>query len=84
MLDLTSNYAGIALRNPIVVGSSGLTNSAQKIEKLVAAGAGAVVLKSLFEEQIDALSKSMTSESDYPEAADYISGYVKANEINNR
>ena len=32
MLDLTSNYAGIALRNPIVVGSSGLTNSAQKIE----------------------------------------------------
>ena len=82
MLDLTSNYAGIALRNPIVVGSSGLTNSAQKIEKLVAAGAGAVVLKSLFEEQIDALSKSMTSESDYPEAADYISGYVKANEIN--
>ena len=82
MLDLTSNYAGIVLRNPIVVGSSGLTNSAQKIEKLVAAGAGAVVLKSLFEEQIDALSNSMTSESDYPEAADYISGYVKANEIN--
>lgn len=81
MLDLTSNYAGIALRNPIVVASSGLTNSVQKIEKLAAAGAGAVVLKSLFEEQIDALSHSMTTDSDYPEAADYISGYVKANEI---
>lgn len=81
MVDLTSNYAGITLHNPIVVASSGLTNSAKKIEELAAAGAGAVVLKSLFEEQIDSLSASMSQAGDYPEAADYISEYVKANEI---
>lgn len=81
MMDLTSNYAGITLRNPIVVASSGLTNSAKKIEEFVSAGAAAIVLKSLFEEQIDSLSLSLARSGDSPEAADYISSYVKANEI---
>lgn len=81
MIDLTSNYAGITLRNPIVIASSGLTNSAKKIEEFASAGAGAVVLKSLFEEQIDSLSASLSQAGDYPEAVDYISEYVKANEI---
>lgn len=80
-MNLIANYAGIALRNPIVVASSGLTNSVEKIKKLVDAGAAAVVLKSLFEEQIDALSNTMSHESDFPEAADYIAGYVKGHEI---
>jgi len=43
---------GLELKNPIIVGSSELTNKAKKIKKLADAGAGAVVLKSLFEEQI--------------------------------
>lgn len=46
------------------------------------AGAGAIVLKSLFEEQIEMQSDILMQDSDYPEAADYIRGYVKANQIN--
>ncbi|MDR1524471.1 MAG: diguanylate cyclase, partial [Tannerella sp.] len=43
----------MTLRNPLIVGSSGLTNSVKKNKGLEDAGAGAVVLKSLFEEQIE-------------------------------
>ncbi len=52
MADLTTKYLGLTLRNPIIVGSSGLSDSVEKILELERAGAGAVVLKSLFEEQI--------------------------------
>jgi dihydroorotate dehydrogenase (fumarate) len=52
MVDLKTNYLGLSLRNPIIVGSSGLTDSAEKIKKLEDNGAGAVVLKSIFEEEI--------------------------------
>ena len=48
----TTNFAGLKLKNPFVVASSGLTDNPQKIEKLAKAGAGAVVVKSLYEEQI--------------------------------
>jgi len=52
MADLSTKYMGLELKNPIIVGSSELTNKSEKIKKLEEAGAGAVVLKSLFEEQI--------------------------------
>ena len=52
MADLTTSYLGLTLKNPIIVGSSGLTDSVDKIKKLAAHGAGAVVLKSIFEEEI--------------------------------
>jgi len=52
MADLTTKYLGLLLSNPLIVGSSGLTDSADNILELEKAGAGAVVLKSLFEEQI--------------------------------
>ncbi|MCP4220467.1 MAG: dihydroorotate dehydrogenase-like protein [bacterium] len=52
MADLQTKYMGLTLKNPIVIGSSGLTNSVEKIKALEANGAGAVVLKSIFEEQI--------------------------------
>ena len=52
MADLSTNYLGLQLKNPIVVGSSGLTDSVAKIKNLETMGAGAVVLKSLFEEEI--------------------------------
>ncbi|MCB2220337.1 MAG: dihydroorotate dehydrogenase-like protein [Bacteroidetes bacterium] len=52
MVDLKTNYLGLSLRNPVIVGSSGLTDSAEKIKKLEDNGAGAVVLKSIFEEEI--------------------------------
>ncbi len=45
------------------------------------AGAGAVVLKSLFEEQIMFEVSSMSAESDYPEAADYVNAYARENSL---
>lgn len=52
MVDLHTNYLGLSLKNPIIVGSSGLTDSPEKIQKLADNGAAAVVLKSIFEEEI--------------------------------
>jgi len=43
---------GLELKNPVVVGSSGLTNTVENIKEIAQKGAGAIVLKSLFEEQI--------------------------------
>ena len=82
MIDLKTQYAGLTLRNPIIVGSSGLTNNAERNKEFEKAGAGAIVLKSLFEEQIEAQSDALMQDQDYPEAMDYIRGYVKANQIN--
>jgi len=52
MPNLETDYMGLKLRNPIIVGSSGLTKSVGKIVACEKAGAAAVVLKSLFEEAI--------------------------------
>lgn len=52
MVDLKTNYLGLSLKNPIIVGSSGLTDSPDKIKKLEENGAAAVILKSIFEEEI--------------------------------
>lgn len=52
MIDLSTTYMGLKLANPIVVGASGLVGTPEGVQKAAAAGAGAIVLKSLFEEQI--------------------------------
>lgn len=52
MSKLKTNYMGIELKNPIVVGASNLVTDLNHLKKLEAAGAGAIVYKSLFEEQI--------------------------------
>ena len=54
MKDLSTKYLGLDLKNPLIVGSCGFTNSVDKIKEFADNGAGAVVLKSLFEEQIQA------------------------------
>ena len=51
-MDLSTKYMGMSLKNPIIVGSSGLTSSVERVKSLEACGAGAVVLKSIFEEEI--------------------------------
>ncbi len=81
MINTSTNYLGIQLRNPVIVSSSGLSSSISTIEKLAQAGAGAIVLKSIFEEQIRMESGSMLKNSDYPEAEDYILNYSKLNAI---
>ncbi len=80
-MKLTTNYLGLELKNPLIVSSSGLTNSVKKIKKLESVGAGAVVLKSLFEEQINRDALDMLKETDYPEAEDYILNYTKNNTV---
>lgn len=52
MVDLKTNYLGLSLKNPVIIGSSGLTDSVEKIQKLAENEAAAVVLKSIFEEEI--------------------------------
>lgn len=52
MADLTTKFAGIPLKNPLIVGSSGLSDQVSNIKDLEKHGASAVVLKSLFEEEI--------------------------------
>lgn len=52
MADLSTKYLGLTLKNPLIVASSKLTSTLDSLKKCEDAGAGAVVLKSLFEEQI--------------------------------
>lgn len=83
MTDLKTNFAGLTLRNPIIVSSSGLTASADKNQKLAEAGAGAIVLKSLFEEQILIEADQMLENaSSYVEGTDYIQEYVRHHKLN--
>ena len=51
-MNLTTNYLGMCLKNPIVASSSPLSHTADSIRRLEDAGAAAVVMYSLFEEQI--------------------------------
>jgi dihydroorotate dehydrogenase (fumarate) len=87
MADISTTYMGLTLKSPIIVGSSGLTNSVDNIKKIEENGAGAVVLKSLFEEQILQQANSTFSEGDgantYPEAQDYIMNYTRDNDVDN-
>lgn len=85
MADLTTKYLGLELKNPIIVGSCGLTSSIKDIVQLEQAGAAAVVLKSIFEEEIlreadremDQASKSKLIYSNLSETFDYIDLHAK-------
>ncbi len=81
MVDITASYMGLKLKSPVIAGSSGMTNSLENIKELAEKGAGAVVLKSLFEEQIlhqaDRTFKEDEVSNAYPEAQDYIMNYTR-------
>jgi dihydroorotate dehydrogenase (fumarate) len=65
MVQLSTKYMGLKLKSPVIVGSSGLTNSIEHLKKISDSGAGAVVLKSIFEEQIkQETEKFIVSEDD--------------------
>lgn len=75
-MDLSTKYLGLELSSPIIAGSSGLTNSVKDIKEIEEHGAGAVVLKSLFEEEIEhELQKSQQEMNRpgtlYPEIFDF-------------
>lgn len=81
MQHLETTFAGLQLRNPLIVGSSGLTSTSVKNLKLYEAGVGAVVLKSLFEEQIMQDAYWQGAPVMYPEGSDYLVEYVRANKL---
>lgn len=72
-MDLSTTYLGLTLKNPIVVGSCGLTKTVEQIKACEQAGAGAVVMKSLFEEQIrEAEAELEHNLSMHPEVMGYL------------
>jgi dihydroorotate dehydrogenase (fumarate) len=79
-MKLATNYLGLKLRNPLVVGASPFADNLNAAIQLQDAGAGALVMRSLFEEQIDMESKALTyllempAES-YSEATSYFPHY---------
>ena len=85
MINLTTKYMGFELKNPLIVASSGLTKSPEKIRAFEEKGAAAVVLKSLFEEQImfetNHIMDYPDSYNNYPEALDYIQNFTKHNSV---
>jgi len=77
MSNLSVRYLGLSLSNPLVVAASGLTANAAGVRKAAEAGAGAIVLKSLFEEQLEAELGAAAASLDagaHPEAAAFLSG----------
>lgn len=81
MVDLKTTFAGLSLRNPIIISSSGLTNSVGKNKRLAEAGAGAIVLKSLFEEQIMMEADQLKDPAFNPEASDYLEDYLREHKL---
>jgi dihydroorotate dehydrogenase (fumarate) len=81
MADIQCKYMGLSLKSPVIVGSSGLTYSIEKMKKMERCGAGAVILKSIFEEQItnEVLQNVGEAQFDvsYRDALDYIKGYTE-------
>ncbi len=52
MLDLSTTYLGIRLKNPLVVAASSISNHVDRVKLAEESGAGALIIRSLFEEQI--------------------------------
>ncbi len=83
-MNLSTTYMGIRLQNPLIAASSGLTSNINQIKKLAENGIGAIVLKSLFEEQINNEAAFMTAQQEqWPETADYIAGYLRSHSLEN-
>jgi dihydroorotate dehydrogenase (fumarate) len=76
MIDLTTTYMGLTLKNPLVPSASPLSKSLDNMKRLEDHGAAAIVLYSLFEEQIEHESKELNhyltyGAESYAEATSY-------------
>ena len=82
MATIEVKYLGLDLKSPVVVSSCSLTADVDKVKEMQRAGAGAVVMKSLFEEQIRGEVEFMASAGhSYPEMDDYLHAYIRSNSI---
>ncbi len=79
-MNTKTKYLGLDLKSPIIVGSCGLTSDVDKMVEMEKAGAGAVVLKSVFEEQIIYDIKRNTHvvapTDNYGDSYEYIAAHV--------
>ncbi len=86
-MKLKTTYLGLELNSPIIVSSSTLTGNVESIKRCADAGAGAIILKSIFEEQISSEIRREEgySEEDiydsYPEAQEYLNTFMRGTEI---
>ena len=75
-MNLATTYMGLSLKSPLIVGSSPLTEDLDTVKELEDAGAAALILPSLYEEQIRGeqmadFFSSETHEDSFPEATSY-------------
>lgn len=85
MADLETTYLGLPLRSPLVVSSCPLTYELDNLRRMEAAGAGAVVLYSLFEEQIELAEMGFSNyytehKEELPEALRHIANMKEYNQ----
>jgi dihydroorotate dehydrogenase (fumarate) len=84
-MDLSTTYMGLKLRNPLIVSSSRITSTVEDIKKCADYGAGAIVLKSLFEEQFLADPSRLMDQDEkffwYPEAIEFINQHSREHGI---
>jgi dihydroorotate dehydrogenase (fumarate) len=80
-VDLSVTYMGLELKNPLVVSSSKLTSKLKQVLKCAEQGAGAVVLKSLFEEQLLPDPKKLMDQDQkyywFPQAVDFLNDHAR-------
>lgn len=72
MADISTEYMGLKLKSPVMAASSTLTKDIDNIRRMDDAGVGAIVLKSLFEEEIRQESGLFVGDVSHTEAYDYI------------
>ncbi len=85
-MDISTAYMGLKVSSPVIVSSSRLTSSVENIKLYARKGAGAIVLKSLFEEQIMADIATKLDDHPmyywYPRAAEHITELSKEHGVN--
>lgn len=79
MADISTRFFGLELKSPVIAASCSMTGHIEQIVKLAEAGAGAIVLKSIFEEEIYhelqeelSLRSELTSDPEYLDYFDYV------------
>jgi dihydroorotate dehydrogenase (fumarate) len=75
MADLSTTYMGVALNNPLLVAASSISNYVDKVKRAEEIGAGGLVIRSLFEEQIQHDEMTM---QDFMERAAHISPEIQS------
>ncbi|MCF7912142.1 MAG: dihydroorotate dehydrogenase-like protein [Candidatus Cloacimonetes bacterium] len=86
MVNTRITYMGLELKSPVIAGSCGLNREIETVKKLEEAGAGAVILPSLFEEQIENEIRELDEQSamnSYPEAHEMMEYFQRRHVLDN-